>query len=619
MVTKHEQENISTEKFNKNVYETLYLSYKPFIGRILFGLFLGMLGRTLLLANANLVGIWVDSFCTEPLNCKPIPVLFQNFTPADFVKLMALFTAVGFVLTGYFRISFSRLSALAISRFYDEVTLRVSRFPMSFFDKTPIGRIVTRFSSDYGNVFRLFGGPLAEFLSIVFELLIMVVLIALASPIYLIFVGVIIIANYFIYRINRDRLRFLRRDLSASRSPSIAHFAETTQGASSIRTFNKSPSFIKRFNSLDLLFLSKKLNTTRRIMFFSFQMTSLSALLLLLTGLSAIYLVKIKLISVGSVGVAFSFIALSGNTIQMFFEWLAQFEEALIGAERLDKYLRHEIEPGAKLPSYIEIPTPHPTYTQADEISLHDKTSIRENVDLEIKHLNFRYSDSTPWILKNINLRLQQGERLGIVGKTGSGKSSFIQLLFQLYSPQEGSITINNQLSQKISSTGMDLNLFREKMSFIAQDPILFRGTLKENLDMENHYSEADIFHALDQVGLREWAAHHPKKLEMPIEEMGKNLSLGERQLICMARCLLQDTPIVIMDEATSSVDPLSEEILNRATNEFFIGKTQIIIAHRLSTIEKCDKVLWLHSGEVKMLGPTSEVIPKFKEAQLSI
>ena len=116
----------------------------------------------------------------------------------------------------------------------------------------------------------------------------------------------------------------------------------------------------------------------------------------------------------------------------------------------------------------------------------------------------------------------------------------------------------------------------------------------------------------LDQVGLRAWALEHPKKLYLPIEERGKNLSLGERQLICMARCLLQDSPVVVMDEATSSVDPHSEEIMVRATEDFFHGRTQLIIAHRLSTLQKCDRILWLKNGKVHRWGPTSEVLPEF-------
>jgi ABC-type multidrug transport system fused ATPase/permease subunit len=490
---------------------------------------------------------------------------------------------------------------------------------MSFFDTTPAGRIITRFSSDYGNVFRLFGGPLAEFLAIIFDLIMMVILIGFASPLYLIFVFFIGIINLMVYRLNRDKLRQARRDLSSSRSPSIAHFAETTQGASTIRSFRRQKSFTERFEELDRYYLGQKLYTTKEIVGFSFQMNSLSALLLLMTGVSAYFMVDKGWASIGSVGVAFSFIALSGNTVQMFFEWLTQFEEAMIGVERLDQYLRMDLENGNRLPSKTGFQTGHPTYSPAEEAELsHKRLTEKSNASIQIKNLWFRYREDLPWVLKNLNIEIKAGERIGIVGRTGSGKSSLIQALFHLYPLEKGEISIEGNCPRlSKSNKGVDLNLYRQAMAFIAQEPILFRGTLRFNLDIEGMFEDNKLQQVLRQVGLWDWVSAQPERLNMRIEENGKNLSLGERQLLCMARCLLHQSPIVIMDEATSSVDPQSEEILVRATEEFFSDRTQIIIAHRLSTLAKCDRILWLQNGEVFAIGPTSEILPQFKQAEL--
>jgi ABC-type multidrug transport system fused ATPase/permease subunit len=608
--------------YSRTVFQTLKEAYRPFMGRILTTFVLGVIGRTLLLANANVIGFWVDSFCKpeQGFQCKPVPGLLQNFASEDYLKLLGGMAATGFFCTLGFRVIFSRLSAQAISRLYDEVTMRTSRLPMSFFDATPAGRIITRFSSDYGNVFRLFGGPLAEFFSIIFDLLVMIVLITMASPYYLIFVVIIACCYYGLYRLNRQALRQARRDLSASRSPSIAHFAETTQGASTIRSFRRQESFMERFSRLDRYFLQQKMKTTRRIVNYAIQMNSLSALLLLMTGISAFYFVHQGLASVGSVGVAFSFIALSGNTVQMFFEWLTQFEEAMIGVERLDQYLRKDLEPGNLLPSSAEFNTGHPKYETVLEKYLHNRRMTNDrSASVQVEGLWFKYRDDLPWVLKNVNFEVKAGERLGIVGRTGSGKSSLIQALFYLYPLQEGRISING-LSPKIQNTdtGMDLNLYRRSIAFISQDPVLFQGTLRTNLDVESMFADERLFQVLNQVGLKEWVQQQAGGLNMRIEERGKNLSLGERQLVCMARCLLQEAPIVIMDEATSSVDPQSEEILVKATEEFFSDRTQIIIAHRLSTLDKCDRVLWLHNGEIQSLGPTHEVLSRFEAANLN-
>lgn len=599
-------------RYSKTIFETLNFAYKPFRKRIILSLILGLLGRGLLLANTNVIGFWVDE-----LVGKATPL--HGLSSQNIIALLAAMALTGFVLTLSFRVSFSRLSAQAISAFYDEVTLRTSRFPLSFFDHTPAGRIVTRFSSDYGNIFRLFGGPLAEFISIIFDLTMMVFLITAANPIYLIFVAFIGLMNYLIYKLNQQKLRNSRRDLSASRSPSIAHFAETTQGASTIRSFRREQSFAARFERLDQYFLSKKMQTTKHLIGFSFQMNSLTAVLLLITGVSAYFMVDKGWASVGSVGVALSFIVLSGNTVQMFFEWLAQFEEAMIGVERLDQYMRMNIEKGSHLPSTAQFATGHPVYTPSVEKYLaHRRLTEDKCASVQVENVWFRYREDLPWVLKGVNFEVQAGERLGIVGRTGSGKSSLIQALFYLYGIDNGQISINKHLPKLSENTpGVDLNLYRQSMAFIAQEPILFQGSLRFNLDIQNVFSDERLWQVLEQVGLKDWVQSQPGGLGMRIEERGKNLSLGERQLLCMARCLLQDAPIVIMDEATSSVDPQSEEIMVRATEELFSDRTQIIIAHRLSTLAQCDRILWLQNGEIVALGPTSEVLPRFKNTEL--
>ncbi len=617
-LTFKETDSQSEALFSKNVIDTLWMSYRPYAGRILSVLILGFLGRALLLGNANIIGLWVDSLCKTPQICRPLPGFAQTWGSREFLLTLAIMGLTGFLFTLLFRILFSRLSAQAVSSIYDEVTLRVSRFPMSFFDKTPTGRIITRFSSDYGNVFRLFGGPLAEFLAIIFDLLSMVVLVTIASPYYLISVVLIAILNAFVFHRNKNKLRQTRRLLSSSRSPSIAHFAETTQGASIIRSFHREKVFQNRFRDLDAYFLNQKMNTLKKIISFSFQMNSLSALLLLLTGTMAYFLVQKGIVSVGSIGVAFGFIILSGNTIQMFFEWLSQFEEALIGVERLDRYLRQPLETGNQLPSSAKFPTGHPVAQAETEKRGAAPLTIQKNIKLEIKDLWFKYNVQGPWVLKNLNIEIKPGEKIGVVGRTGSGKSSLVQALFYLYPIDRGQIKIGEFIPKlDMNSSGVDLTRYRQLISYISQDPTLFQGSLRENVDMDQLCTDEEIWQALDRVDLKSWLKSMGQNLEFRIEERGKNLSLGEKQLLCMARALLKKAPLVVMDEATSSVDPQSEEILVKATEEFFADRTQIIIAHRLSTLKKCHRILWLDRGEVKKFGPTSQVLPEFESQSM--
>ncbi|HVK61635.1 MAG TPA: ABC transporter ATP-binding protein [Bdellovibrionales bacterium] len=605
--TFHDDESAFHGRYSKHVVETLFFAYRPFLAPIAVLLVVGLVGRFLLLSNANLIGYWVDHR--------------NEIEATEFINVLALVTLVGFVCTTAFRILFSRLSASAISRIYDEVTIRTSRLPIGFFDRNPVGRIVTRFSSDYGNVFRLFGGPLAELFAIVFDLVSMLVLVTIASPKFLPIVVVIGCLDYLIYRLNRDRLRERRRELSASRSPSIAHFAETVQGASTIRVFARQRSFFRRFIENNGRYLDQRIKTSKAIYGFSLQMNAMTSVLLLATGLAGYWLVQEKLLTVGSLGVAFSFIILSGTSLQMFFEWLAQLEEAMTGVERLDDYLRRDLERGARLPSWREFPTSHPVYATNEEEALkRTKLAHAASASVQVEDLWLKYDDESPFVLKGISFAIRPGEKIGIVGRTGSGKTSLVQALLHLYPPTSGKILIDGQLpndSENTDHARVDLSLFRRSIALISQEATLFRGTVRENLDLTHVHTDSELTEALDRVGLTEWISIQPQGLDSPIEERGRNLSAGERQLLCMARCLLQDAPVVIMDEATSAVDPRSEEILVQATKKFFADRTQIIIAHRLATLEYCDRVLWLDQGEVKMFDRSPAVIAAFRHAEL--
>jgi ABC-type multidrug transport system fused ATPase/permease subunit len=612
-----DRESTFRGRYSREVFQSLYFSYKPILFKITFYLICGFLGRFFLLANANFIGFWADSYCTrwasDTSTCHSLPSIFTGFDDQSFLLLLIGVTAVGFLLTAFYRIGFSRLSAEAVSRFYDEVTLRTSRLPIQFFDTNPVGRIVTRFSSDYGNVFRLFGGPLAEFFAIVFDLICMLLLVSFASPLYLPVILVIGVANYGVYRLNRDRLRHERRELSAGRSPSIAHFAETTQGASTIRIFGRQATFLKRFSRLNDRFLDQRLRTSAAVLRFSMQMGALTAFMFLFTALGGYWMALQGWVSIGSLGVAFTFIALSGTSLQMFFEWFAQFEEAMTGVERMNDYLRRKIEPGAKLPAAREFPTEHRVYEASEESRLKATRLVQErSAAVTIEDLWFRYSPELPYVLKGLDFQIRPGEKIGIVGRSGSGKTSFVQALFHLYPLERGRILIDG------SGPEVDLGVFRRAIALISQEPTLFRGTVRENLDLPGTTTDGRLLESIERVGLGEWLQAQPSGLDSPIEERGRNLSAGEKQLLCIARCLLQDAPVIVMDEATSSVDPQSEEILERATREFFADRTQIIIAHRLSTLIHCDRILWLHKGEIRMFDKPERILPVFQATTLA-
>lgn len=566
-----------------SVYDTLYQAFRSYFVSIIILLLLGFLGRFLLLYNSKMIATTLDQS----------PSITSELLQSLIFKLLIVL-CVSFAITALYRVLMSRLASYAVSKIYDETTYRVSRFPLSFFDRQPAGKITSRFSSDYGNIFRLFGGPLAEFFSIIFDVIAIIFITISIHPLFtapLIFSTLIF---YAILKYNQNRLREARSEVSILRAPSVAHFSETVQGATNIKLAGSSNQFIQHFNQLDQIFVSAKETVFKRVFVFSTQLNIMSFVLFILNGFISIYLIEKKIIGIGQVSVVLSYTFLMTQALQMFFEWFSQFDEALIGVQRLDEYLRLPIENGALLPFHANFKTGQPKASS----SATSKPQQAQMNSLSIQNLTLKYDSQSQPTLKNINLDIQQGQKVGIIGKTGSGKSSLISAIMKLYPFSEGHISINHDST-------MSLDEYRSHFAVVSQDTFFIQGTLRENIDLFNLYSDIQVLEALNRVGISLPLYHG-------IEERGLNLSFGEKQLISLARCLLKDSPFIILDEATANIDPHSEAILTQTLETLLKNKTQIIVAHRLVTIEKCDLLVWMDQGEIKKSGTVQEVLEAF-------
>lgn len=592
-----QSKNNSAFSFSKSIFDTLLQAYRHYWLAIVLVIVLGFVGRFLILSNAQIIGQFIDQH--------------PDLTLSDFANLVGrlfLLLSVAFALTLIFRAVFSRLSAYAVSKIYDETTYRVSRFPISFFESQPVGKITTRFSSDYGNIFRLFGGPLAEFLSIIFDLVSIVIIITLIHPLFLINLLVASLLYLVILKRNQLRLRQSKRDLSSHRAPSISHFSETAQGAITIRQNQKTNTFTEKFSEYDKRYLTTKKIVFLSVMKFSFELNILSALLFAANGFLGLYLIRQNILGIGLITVILSFTILATHVLQMFFEWFSQFEEGLVGVEKLDEYLRAPLEANIKLPAYAEFETFHPKHDVKEKTAL-DSSDLLENTNsglspyhLDVSHLNFQYPTSDGLVLKDISFQIKKGEKLGIIGRTGSGKSTIISCLLQLYPIKSGGILINNHSLD-------DVEKHRSLFSVISQDQLFLEGSVRENLDLFYQHSEEEIQSILKQVGLG-------LDLNFRLSEKAQNISFGEKQLLSLARGMLQKAEIFIFDEATSNVDPQSEMMMNRALSETLKNMTQIRIAHRLQTVEDCHQILWLDQGRIKRIGPAQEVLVAFKQSR---
>ena len=308
-------------KFSGDVFATVRACFKPFAVRIFFLMILGLSGRLCIVGTANILGLWADSLCRGD-HCRLSlgSSVVQGYGHGDFLRVLVTVALIGFVVNTLFRVAISRTGARAVSNLYDEVTMRTSRLPMTFFDSTPVGRITSRFGSDYGSVFRMAGGPLGEFLCLVFDLIMMLCLTIVASLWFAPVVVGMVLLNLWLYRINNPHLRAERRALSLARGPTIAHFSETTQGATPIKVFSKRETFLMRFNALLSRTMIHRLRTMIAVNGFSLQMTTVTASILFLTGIGGVWLIQTGRTSVGAVGVALTFIMLTSTTIQQFFE-----------------------------------------------------------------------------------------------------------------------------------------------------------------------------------------------------------------------------------------------------------------------------------------------------------
>ncbi len=612
-------------KYSNHSFQSILMSIEPFKGKLIKIVLIGFLGRALLLGNTNIIGKWADTLCIKSQYCQHSVGVFKNFNNHNFLWLLLGMSTVGMGCLMLFRITISRLGTYSASRLFDETTMRVARFPIEFFDTNPVGRIITRFTTDYYSLFRMAGGPLGEFLSITFDLILFFILIIVASYYYIPLILFSILLNYFVYKLNHKKIRKLRRESSSSRGPVISHFSETTIGSKIIRAYGKQEKFYNYFTKKleDNLNLQQKTNTLINI--FSLQMSFLNIMLLFITAVVGLWLIKMGLSSLGSLGVAFIFIAMVSSTIQVFFEWVSSVEDALTGTERMAEYLFKPLELGVSLPNKTNFHTGHPVESHDALISSSkhlNEQRISSSYALEVIHLSLRYQEKGPRILNDITFKIRHGEKIGIVGKTGSGKSSLIQALFHLYPFESGQIIINgHQANLDAFSFASDphivsLENFRKNIFLLTQDPVLYTGTLRENITTNFELSDENILFVSKLLGLDKMILSHPNKLNRMIEEKGANLSSGERQLICMARCLLQEAPLILMDEATSAIDPQTEHILLHAIQKFLRDRTQIIVAHRLSTIENCDRILWLENGRIIMEDTPRIVLPYFEKSK---
>ncbi|KAH3756097.1 multidrug resistance-associated protein 3 [Pelomyxa schiedti] len=460
----------------------------------------------------------------------------------------------------------------------------VLQAPMTFFYTTPLGRLLNRFSEDLYTIDDKINFSLAMLLGTSLSVIGIIVLVCYSSPFFLSAVFPLV----YLYLHTQEWYLVYARELvrldAISRSPLYASFAETIHGLHTIRTMKQTARFIRE--------TEKKLDLQQKAYY--------------ALGVANRWLgVRVEFVAAGAVFFAFllctaersppnpiepNMTALSiimcmqlNNLLTLMVQSTTEFEGQMVSVQRFSEYL--DLPQEFPLKDEDAMTVPPPEWPTAGKV--------------EFVGYTLQYRPELPPALINLSLVFNPGEKIGVVGRTGAGKSSLMVAIFRLSEASQGKILIDD-----VDIAHVNLKTLRGRLCVIPQDPVLFRGTLQENLDILGKHTPSELWEALDAVNLKAQVEAKQGQLQCEVTEGGENFSIGERQLICLARGLLSRAMVIVLDEATASVDLATEEKIHRVIFERCSSSTMILIAHRLHTILKCNRVMMMERGEVIGFGP---------------
>ncbi|MCL7042248.1 hypothetical protein MKW94_005385 [Papaver nudicaule] len=512
---------------------------------------------------------WIAWASPVSTNSKPVVKMNVMF-------LVYLLIAVGSaicILTRQLLVAIAGI--LTSQKLFMTMLHSVFRAPMSFFDSTPTGRILNRASTDQ-SVLDLELAKRVGFcaFSIIQLLGTVAVMSQVAWQVFAIFIPVTGICIWY-QQYYTPTARELARLTGIQQAPILHHFVESLAGVATIRAYNQE----NRFMEMNLRLINNEsrpcFHNVAVMEWLSFRLNILSNLVF---AFSLVILVSLPegILNPSIAGLAVTY-GLNLNILQANVIWnLCNAENKMISVERILQYSKLTSE----APLVIEECRPPSNWPEFGKICF--------------KNLEVRYAEHLPSILKHINCTIPGRKKVGVVGRTGSGKSTLIQALFRTVEPRDGSILIDG-----INICNIGLHDLRSRLSIIPQDPTMFEGTVRGNLDPLEQFSDKEIWEALHKCQLGDLVRAKEEKLDSPVVDNGENWSVGQRQLFCLGRALLKKSSILVLDEATASIDSATDGIVQKIISQEFENRTVITIAHRIHTIIDSDLVLVLSEGRV--------------------
>ncbi|KAI4565334.1 hypothetical protein MJT46_009677 [Ovis ammon polii x Ovis aries] len=519
-----------------------------------------------------LVILPLEDYSKRQVGCKTCKNYFTagaHWFIIIFLILMNIAAQVAYILQDWWLLDWANEHDINVSRQGNETKM----IDLNWYLVVYSGRILNRFCKDIGRMDDLlpltFQDLIQTFLLVIGVVIVMVAMIPwTAIPLALLGIIFFLLQLYFLN--TSGNVKGLE---CAKQSPVFSHLASSLQGLRTIRAYKAEQKFQKLFEKCQDLHSESWFMLLTMSQCFAMCLDVVCAVLVIVVAVGALILQESW--TPGQIGLVLSLTL----TLMRMFQWCVrqstEVENMMMSAERVIEYTELEKE------GPWELDFRPPVYWPDSGI-------------IAFNNVNFKYSPDGPLVLKDLTVSTESKEKVCIVGKTGAGKSSLIAALFR-FSDFQGTISIDKNLT-----TSMGLYDLRKKMSVVPQEPVLFIGTMKENLDPFNDHKEEDLWNALEEVQLKETIQGLPGKMETELAESGSNLSVGQRQLLCLARALLRKNKILIMDEATSNVDPRTDGLIRKIIHGTFVQCTVVTITNRLSSVVDSDRIMVLDSGKLE-------------------
>ncbi|AWP14018.1 putative canalicular multispecific organic anion transporter 1 isoform 3 [Scophthalmus maximus] len=560
---------------------SVYLKYLRAMGWSYFVL----ASMSLISSTAASVGqsVWLSDWTNDA-------VVYYNMTypPGKVNTRVAVYGVLG-LSQGIFVFIASLLLAkgavAASTSLHSRLLHSILRAPMLFFDTTPIGRVVNRFAKDIYTIDEAIPQSFRSWLVCLLSVLGILFVISFATPVFVIVIIPLAVLYYFVQVFYIGMSRQLRRLDSVTRSPIFSHFGETVSGLSVIRAYGHQERFLKHNEIVmdeNLKSIYPWIVSNRWL---AIRLEFLGNLVVFFAALFAV--IARETMDSGLVGLSIS----NALSITQVLNWLvrmnSELETNVVAVERVDEYTGIEKEA-----EWINDNRPPDKWPEEGRLEFEDyKVRYRPGLDL---------------VLHGITCNIKSTEKIGIVGRTGAGKSSLTNCLFRIIESAAGRILIDG-----IDISTIGLHDLRRRLTIIPQDPVLFSGTLRMNLDPFDTFSDEDIWRALELSHLTDFVAGLQEKLQYAVTEGGENLSVGQRQLLCLARALLRKSRILFLDEATAAVDLETDSLIQNTIRKEFSHCTVLTIAHRLHSILDCSRVMVLDAGKIVEFDSPSNLFEK--------